>query len=186
MASSLKATDIYAGSNGSVTRDYYARLEARGPLGFVAMNLFRAQKTSSRAKKYRGGIRGVGSFSKMAYDTKNFSLKQLCDALLKHGDGFGITFGWKVDPRESFASWVLYVDLPNGQVSFHCTERYAGPDYPGEWDQQHASQERMLAFCDSVYAVEPQLWGRPTKTVIHSKVVDGNTTVQFSLFENLS
>ena len=32
--------------------------------------------------------------------------------------------------------WVLYLDLPTGQVSFHAPARGPGPDYPGEWDGQ--------------------------------------------------
>jgi hypothetical protein len=72
-----KAAEVYAGSNGEVTRAYYAELERRGPLGMVAMNLFRAQKCSARAKVYRG--RG---FKRDAYDRKNWSLGLLCTYLL--------------------------------------------------------------------------------------------------------
>jgi hypothetical protein len=147
----VKALEVFAGSDGAVTREYYAGLQVRGPLGIVAMNLFRAQKCSTRAKKYRGGIPGKGSYSSMAYDRKNWSLEQLCSALMLHGEPIGVKFGWKEDSRQAWASWVMYIDLPQGQVSFHCTKRYAGPDYAGEWDQQRASAERILAFCDSVF-----------------------------------
>jgi hypothetical protein len=147
----MKAFDVFAGSDGALTRAYYARLLERGNPGIVAMNLFCAQKCSTRAKKYHGGLPGKGSYSKMAYERKNFSLQELCKALFEHGPEVGITFGWKKDPSQDFASWVLYVDLPNGQVSFHCTVRYEGPDYPGDWDEQRASEIRILAFCDSVF-----------------------------------
>ncbi len=51
----------------------------------------------------------------------------------------------------------MKIDLPNvdlpelGQCSFHSPERYAGPDYPGEWDGRRASEERILAFCQKVH-----------------------------------
>lgn len=147
----MKAQDIFAGSDGSVTRDYYYRLMLRGSVGIVAMNLFRAQKCSTRAKKYRGGIPGRGSFSKMAYERKNYSLRELCTAVTNNGVEAGIKFGWKQDSTQPYAQWVLYVDLPNGQVSFHCTVRYDGPDYHGEWDGQRASEMRILRFCDAVF-----------------------------------
>lgn len=111
------------------------------------MNLFRAQKCSSRAKKYRGGIRGIGSFRSIAYDRKGWSIEELCKALAA-APNLGISFGWKKDPLMPGAEWVLYVDLPEGQVSFHSVQRYLGPDYPGDWDKQHKSEERIIAFCD--------------------------------------
>ncbi len=147
----MRAVHVFTQSDGSVTREYYARLISRGPIGVIAMNLFRAQKCSHRAKKYRGGIAGKGSYAHLAYERKNYSLKELCDALSIHSKNSEITFGWKLDPAQSWACWVLYIDLPNGQVSFHCTERYAGPDYSGDWDHQRASEIRILQFCDHVF-----------------------------------
>lgn len=148
----MKALEIYRTSRGEETRRYYAALQERGPLGVVAMNLFRAQKCSSRAKKYHGGIKGVGSYRNLAYGRKGRSLEELGKALLAYPE-LAITFGWKRDPGafHHAADWVLYVDLPQGQVSFHSTERFAGPDYPGDWDRQRRSEERILAFCDSVF-----------------------------------
>jgi len=148
----VKALDVYSGSDAELTKAYYRSLESRGPLGVVAMNLMRAQKASARAKVYRGGIRGVGSFKRLAYEKKQWSLDQLADALYKLP--VEIPYGWKQDPTVLFdgeASWVLYVDLPQGQVSFHSPTRGKGPHYPGEWDGQHKSEERILAFCDETY-----------------------------------
>lgn len=146
------ALRIYSGSDGAETKWYYGLLAKSGPIGEIAMNLFRAQKCSSRAKKYRGGIRGVGSFRSMAYDRKGWSISELCKILAAHPE-CGISFGWKKDGAGDPAlvpEWVLYVDLPEGQVSFHSFSRYGGPDYPGEWDKQKKSEERILKFCDRV------------------------------------
>ena len=52
---------IYEGSNGDATRALYEHLQTLGPAGVIALNLFRAQKCSTRAKLYRGG-NGRGSF----------------------------------------------------------------------------------------------------------------------------
>ncbi len=141
----MKARHIYDGSDGAATQRYYAELEKRGPVGIVAVNLFRAQKNSSRAKAYRGR-----AFKSMAYERKGWAIQQLCDALLKHGPSLNISFGWKRDIRQPHANWIVYIDLPNGQVSFHSPSRFAGPDYPGDWDHEHLSCHRILTFCDSV------------------------------------
>lgn len=146
----MKALEIFLGSDGELTKRYYAKLEKRGPLGLVALNLFRAQKCSSRAKVYRGrGYRGA------AYDRKSWSMQNLVEILAKHAEELAIGYGWKADPDTPFGdapSWVLYIDLPQGQVSFHSPTRFDGPDYTGEWDGQHHSADRIIQFCDSVYA----------------------------------
>lgn len=150
----MKAFEVYTGSDGVVTRAYYRELAQLGPIGLVALNLFRAQKCSTRAKVYRGGIRGRGSFRSMAYERKTWSMEQLVEILQKHANELHISWGWKIDPAVPFglrSSWVLYVDLPQqGQVSFHSPTRFSGPDYPGDWDHQRASEVRILQFCDSV------------------------------------
>lgn len=145
------ASDVYRGSDGELTKAFYSELQKCGPIGFIAMNLFRAQKCSARAKVYRGGIRGHGSFKSMAYDRKNWSLDQLSKALQEHGSKIGISFGWQRDPHTPGFEWVLYVDLPTGQVSFHSATRYAGCDYIGQWDGiRGISERRICDFCDLV------------------------------------
>jgi hypothetical protein len=124
---------VYAGSNGEATKALYARLEALGTAGVVAVNLFRACKASERAKVYRGGgYRGA------AYDKKQWSMDNLCAALERDGERLGIRWGWGIDDamkgRGEPHHHVLYVDLPTGQVSFHSGSRGAGPDYPDRWD----------------------------------------------------
>jgi hypothetical protein len=98
----MKACDVYAGSDGELTKQYYRELESRGPIGVAAMNLFRAQKCSARAKVYRGGIRGKGSYRAMAYERKSWSMGLLCQALAKYGTQLAIVYGWKEDPTVPF------------------------------------------------------------------------------------
>lgn len=163
----MKASEVYDGSNGDVTRAYYRELEKIGPVGKVAMNLFRAQKCSFRAKKYRGGIKGVGSYRSMAYDRKAYSMAELCKILHQYGSTLGIRYGWKKDPDVIFgqkASYVLYVDIPTGQVSFHNPSRLEGPDYPGNWDGCRNSCSRILAFCDSLMEAHARL---PLEESVH-------------------
>jgi len=153
----MKAQDVYAGSNGEVTTTYYRLLSAKGPVGLVAVALFRAQKCSHRAKQYRGGSKENGqykSYRQMAYDRKNWSMGELCKALTTHKD-IGIAWGWKEDPAAPRFSWVLYIDLPTGQVSFHSETRMDGPDYKGDWDGvREASAGRVLRWCDMVFGGE--------------------------------
>jgi hypothetical protein len=141
----MTVLEIYAGSNGDATRALYQQLEAIGPIGVVAVNLFRAQKASARAKVYRGGgYRGA------AYEKKDWSLQNLCRALVEHGDKLAIEWGWREDPAQSFHRWVLYVVLPTGQVSFHASQPHSENRFAGDWDGTHLSQERIVRFVQSL------------------------------------
>jgi len=137
---------IYDGSDGTATSALYKRLEQLGPLGTVAVNLFRAQKCSERAKVYRG--RG---YRDEAYRRKQWSMDNLCEALHQHAVALNIQWGWKIDPDQSYHSWVLYVELPSGQVSYHTDKRGKGPDFAGEWDQHRGvSPQRIIKFVANV------------------------------------
>lgn len=138
---------IYAGSDASATVALYTRLELLGISGKMAMNLFRAQKCSERAKVYRGS-NARGSYRQQAYDRKTWSMEQLCIILSEQSE---LSWGWKEDGGQEFHKWVLYVDLPTGQVSFHTGTRGNGPDYAGEWDKSlHTSPSRIIRFCAEV------------------------------------
>ncbi len=116
---------VYQGSDGEATKALYERLER------LAVNLFRACKSSARAKVYRGGrYRGA------AYDRKQWAMDNLAAMLGKTARPLGIVWGWGVDDKQPYHRHVLYVDIPTGQVSFHCAVRDDGPDYPGQWDGQ--------------------------------------------------
>lgn len=144
-AAEATAKEVFDGSDGRLTVAYYRRLTALGKTGIIAMNLFRASKTSARAKVYRGG-----RFRGASYDVKNYSIDQLCDAL----EGSGFRWGWKRDENTPGYEWVLYVDIPSGQVSYHSRSRGKGPDYPSDWDKTHESTDRVLTFCDSILQSE--------------------------------
>jgi hypothetical protein len=135
---------IYQGSDGDATKDLYGKLIAHGSAGVVALNLFRAHKCSARAKVYRGG-NSQGSYRDMAYDRKEYSIGNLAAALTRDAAGLGIRWGWLIDPNESAHAWVLYVDLPEGQVSFHTGTRGPGPDYAGVWDGARGTGAERIA-----------------------------------------
>jgi hypothetical protein len=150
----MTALEVFRASDGDLTKQFYAALEEHGSIGIVAVNLFRAQKCSSRAKEYRGR-----KYKGAAYDRKQWSMDNLCDTLSKHGATLGIRYGWKQDETTLFgdeASWVLYVEVPQGQVSFHSPLRGKGPVYEGEWDRcKDMSAGRIIQFCDSVLQETP-------------------------------
>jgi hypothetical protein len=52
---------IYGASDGPATRALFSLLKRHGINGQLANALFRACKSSERAKVYRGGVRGRGS-----------------------------------------------------------------------------------------------------------------------------
>jgi hypothetical protein len=134
---------VYMGSDGTATTALYASLQQLGPAGEIALNLFRAQKNSERAKVYRGG-----GYRGKAYDRKEWALSNLTEILGKHGEACGIRFGWGEDLAQTYHRHVLYVDLPAGQVSFHSASRGAGPDYAGKWDgDRGVSPSRICSWC---------------------------------------
>jgi hypothetical protein len=131
--------EVIEGSDATATKALNRALEAVGPLGNVAHHLLAAQKNSSRAKKFR-------SYADRYYDTKGTQIVALTDAL----QCTELVWGWGADPN-GFLPWVLYVDLPTGQVSFHSRARGVGPDYPGVWDGvQRASEPRIIAWAQSL------------------------------------
>lgn len=140
----MKASEVFQQNNGDVTKSYYALLNGMGSTGELAVALFRAQKRSTAAKKYRGG-----KYRSAAYDVKNWSLSEICRVLQVHGLDY--TWGWKRDPLTPGFEWVLYVDLPTGQCSFHSADRLSGQDYPLRWDGGRGSEAAILKFCDLVY-----------------------------------
>jgi len=147
----IDVMQVYAGVNGDATRRLYALLEERGPIGHVAVNLFRCHKNSSRAKVYRrSSSRGA------AYDTKQWAMSNLCRLLGEHAAALGIAWGWREDPKQEVHRWVLYVELPTGQVSFHTDVRGDGPDYAGEWDGvKEVGHDRICRFI-AHHVFEPQ------------------------------
>lgn len=141
----------YNGSDAGRTRSLYAGLASFGPAGSLAVNLMRAQKTSARAKVYRGGDSG-GRYSAQAYEAKEWAMGNLCQILVEQADALGIVWGWQTDPGAAYHAQVLYVVLPDlGQASFHTLARGAGPEFPGTWDGVRGkSAERILRFAAGI------------------------------------
>lgn len=146
IGSMKSAAQVFHQSDGEVTKAYYAEMNARGLEGQLAVALFRAQKRSTAAKKYRRGV-----WRRDAYDVKNWSLSEVCRILTAMDDRLAAPrWGWKRDPNTPGFEWVLYVDLPTGQCSFHSADRLNGPNYPGEWDSGHGSERHICEYCDRI------------------------------------
>lgn len=141
--SGVTARFVFEQQDGEVTKAWYADMNSKGVPSQLAVALFRAQKRSTAAKKYRGG-----RFRRDAYDVKNWSLSEVC-RILSLNPGL-VEWGWKQDTNTPGFEWVLYVVLPQGQCSFHSASRLQGPDFAGDWDGKHESRERILAFCDNI------------------------------------
>ena len=147
-AATTEVIRIYQGSDGEATKRLYARLEALGIEGVIAVNLFRAQKSSERAKVYRGG-----GYRASAYDRKQFAIGNLCGALAKHAAPLGIAGGWSEDAKQPVHRHVLYVELPTGQVSFHSPSRGDGPDHGRPWDGiAGQSPDRIIRYVARILA----------------------------------
>ncbi len=143
---------VYYGSNGHVTQALYRELVERfGVEGDIAVNLFRACKTSERAKTYRVGP----GHRTESYSRKDWSIQNVTK-LLEHHNQF--VFGWSIDQalrtRGDPNFHILYVDLPTGQVSFHNGHRYVGPDYLGQWNYERKSSANVIRWIASLYERE--------------------------------
>jgi hypothetical protein len=146
---------IYEGSDGETTKMLYQDLEKLGPMGVIAMNLFRACKCSERAKSYRPGR---GQYRAKAYARKDWSIRNLAHELWRPFD-HDLTWGWAIDEdlrkRGDPHHHLIYIDLPTGQVSFHTSERSEGPDYAGQWDGvRDAAADRVIRFVVRVFQME--------------------------------
>jgi len=139
----MNVIDIYEGSDGKATTALYEHLATLGPAGEIAMNLFRAQKCSTRAKVYSR------RYKSDAYARKQWSLANLCKALADHAAALGLVYGWRIDEGQPQYPHVLYVDLPTGQCSFHSPRRLSGPYYKKAW-QRKESVITILAFVEFV------------------------------------
>jgi hypothetical protein len=139
---------VFAGSNADETKALYDDLETLGPVGIIALNLFRACKCSGRAKLYHRRAHKTE-----AYARKQWSMDNLAKVLDQHPL---FTWGWKEDPKQDYHRWVLYCDIPTGQVSFHTAHRGIGPDYPVDWDGvADASRIRICTWCQALLEGHP-------------------------------
>lgn len=162
------AHEVYSDNNGERTLALYRHLESLGMHGQLAKHLFRAHKTSGRAKVYRGG-----GFKGMAYGRKGESLDAVSRTLTTPEMVGLYVWGWKTDPKQHRHSWVLYVELPTGQVSFHAERRGIGPDFPGDWDGQHGVGDlRICRFIGTLHgeAVE-RIYGKPADVAMHQEAM---------------
>lgn len=151
----MRVREIYEGSDGEATKALYEQLAQLGPAGVVAVNLFRAQKCSARAKVYRGGD-GRRSYKNLAYDRKNWSMKNLTEVLQQHGAELEIRWGWQADPETVGFPWVLYVEIPTGQCSFHNANRGQGPEYSEHWDGlRNRTHHRIIEWCEQLLSLKP-------------------------------
>src|ERR1700732_3471303 len=156
----MRAFEGFNQNDGDVKKAYYASMNAKSIECQLGVALFRAQKRSTAAKRYRGR-----KYTRAAYDVKNWSLSEVC-RILDAMAAFEMAprWGWKRDPNTPAFEWVLYVDFPAVQVSFHSPTRLNGPDYPGEWEGiRGVSVERILAFCDSAAGTKIEYIGEKTR-----------------------
>lgn len=180
----LSPCEVYDGSDPESTRRLYAELDSRGPLGRLATALFRASKCSGRAKDYTRRFKGE------AYARKQWSMGVVCE-LLQAEPTLVPAWGWKRDPKQEHYPWVLYVETPAGQVSFHNRERGRGPDYAGEWDGvAGAGPHRVIVLAQAVLTGSVSLFsasneGEKTDTPGHGLVhgTPGPCLGQPDLFE---
>ncbi|NQU22115.1 MAG: hypothetical protein HQ567_12585 [Candidatus Nealsonbacteria bacterium] len=149
-----------AAKKGAETRKKN-RILGQTPYGQLLLTLESAQQASGTAKsraanglRYRDYKRLDGSEYSRAnyhrsrcardndYRAKAATLRQACE-LAQQAE---IPFGWQPDPANSQVPWVVYFDLPTGQVSFHARSRGEGPEYEGQWDEvEDGSADRIQA-----------------------------------------
>jgi hypothetical protein len=165
---------IYEGSDGAATKALYTELAGYGPIGIVAINLFRAQKCAARATFISDWIATLpraeqehqnAHYAVLVFSRRHYALVQLAAVLGECAADLGIGYGWGCDLTAPRYPWVLYVDLPTGQVSFHALTKGDGPAYPGVWDGVvDASAERIIAFVNLI--LHPSTVHRPRPALV--------------------
>jgi len=148
-----RTKNVYHGRNAADTRKLQSDLRKAGPRGKIAAEVFRAARASSKANRFiNGGIKrskgGYDSYSDLDFQKKTEALKKLSELL--EVDACGLNWGWLEDEEAIAAPFLLLVDLPVGQVVFHCTDRFAGPDYSVEMLGGSQRENAVIGFCDSV------------------------------------
>jgi hypothetical protein len=74
-------------------------------------------------------------------------------------------WGWGEDPGQQYHRWVLYVDLPTGQASFHTLERFGGPPHPRGWDRNGGrSADHIISYATGVLTGKMPLRPEPAPT----------------------
>lgn len=148
----MNAQAAYEATDYSETRSYLRALANAGRLGRIAAALFAAMRASTDAKTERRLAKGDPlaeiTVSRAGYARKRLAMQKVCE-LLAH-NAAGLAWGWGNDRRQADCPFVLFVDLPQGQVSFHTPEKLMGPEYAGRWDRACQNRERVLAFCDAL------------------------------------
>jgi len=142
----MKARSIFKARDSKATMEFCTELATRGIDGAVAVSLYQVQYSSSRAKKYRRDGR------QSSYARKNQVLSRVPHWL----KASSIPFGWGHDRSTIAYPWVLYVDLPTGQCSFHNQSRGPGPDYLGKWIDDKPSFDVVMDYCDAVLLQKPE------------------------------
>lgn len=103
------------------------------PANGVHLRTFR-----NRGRYGRANYRRSRAARSKDYQEKSRSLEAAC-AIASEAS---IVYGWShVSGR---VPWVVYFDLPTGQVSFHSDKRGPGPDYNKNWDGQRDEVHRRI------------------------------------------
>lgn len=134
-----------AAQRGAASRRKKRELNAT-LLGKLLLSLLQAQQASDRAKaRAANGCRRYDYYdrdrsvfaaanylrSRQARERDYVQKEQALKRAVALASLCGISFGWGADEG---GNAVVYFNLTTGQVSFHCTARFDGPDYTGSWD----------------------------------------------------
>ena len=107
-----------------------------------------------RRREYNDGSRYSGANyyrSRRARDHDYYEKRIAISNAVKLATEAGVKFGWRRDG--SLVPWVVYFEVPTGQVSFHDSTRGEGSDYDQPWDGvRNASGERISSAIEALVA----------------------------------
>jgi hypothetical protein len=147
-AARQKAAQSAAAKRAARTRQERKRLSAT-PFGRLLLALREARECNDRAKSRAANglhIDYYFGFDSSRYAQANYRRSRdarwsdyrqkslALDAACSEAQRTTIRWGWAQDKLVEDAPFVIYFDLPSGQVSFHAEFRGDGLDYGGEWD----------------------------------------------------
>ncbi|MBL6852365.1 MAG: hypothetical protein ISS15_05430 [Alphaproteobacteria bacterium] len=122
---------VYLGSNGDKTKALYQRLNALGPVGFVASNLFRACKCSERAKDYRRGSQKREAYRRKQWSLDNLDGVRCCSNMAQRSGSSGA--GRPIRRRNSTSKCSMSSSRP-ARLAFTPRRAATARIFVGAWD----------------------------------------------------
>ena len=149
----IRVVKAFYGYDAMAIQDVKARLKAGGLKGELADLLFEAERTDLNA----GVCRTTPACSwtsrhRRKWDRWIRALKALVSFLDRSASQLGIHWGWQEHENQTGPFWVVFIDLPTGQVFYSAPERLTDHQYEGSMEWSESNEIPIFEFCEEILA----------------------------------